>query len=176
MPTAINKPAVKNLAHSSTNHTPGISFTLHYAIVEEVVTEPVLNAVTTTGSLTDNISATGTFTFETGKGFGSIRCSKMPEATEKTMANGSSENTIDLHFLDSDEAKGFRHTFRTSQLILVYKDANGKWRKYGTLAFPVTISESEAKNADGSLVVKLTASVQPIAILPSDFVPVAPAA
>jgi len=176
MPEPTFKPPTKNLTHANTNHTPGVAFSLFFALIDNLTAEPVHNKATGTSTLTENISATGTFTFTEGNGFGSIRCAKQPIVVEKTMANGSAENTMDLSFLDSDEAKGFRYTYRTAQMIICFKDANGKFKKYGTIDFPVTISESEAKNEDGSLVVKLTAAVKPIAILPEAFAPTAPTA
>lgn len=171
---AINKPPIKNLVHANANHTKGVSYSLYFALVADIITEPILNAVTDTGTLTDNISATGTFTFEANKGFGTIRTAKEPKLNEKVADNGSYENTLELQFLDSDEAKGFRHTYKTAQMVLVFKDGNGKFKKFGTVDFPAFFPESEAKSEDGSLIVKLTAMIKPVAILPDAFAPTAP--
>ncbi len=176
MPESIKKAPIKNLTHASANHTPGIGFLLYFALVEDLTAEPKLNDVTASSTLVDNISATGTFTFVATKGFGSIRTAKQPKAELKTTENGSAENTIELNFLDSDEALGFRQTYKTAQMILVYKDANGKNKMFGTSDFPASMTESTAKNEDGSLVVKLSSMAKHVAILPDAFTPTAPSA
>jgi len=155
MPTTF-KPPVKPVSHADTNHTPGLAVLLMYCLADDILTEPVANEVTATSTLTENISATGNFTFAVGKGFSTIRCSKTPELTSKTGANGSYENEFDLNFMNSSEAEGFRHTYRTSQLCIIAVDANGKRQRIGTKGFPAMMSSSESKTADGSLTVKMT--------------------
>ena len=149
------KPPVKAVSHSDTNHSPGIAFLLFFCLVDDILTEPLANEVTALSTLVDNIAATGSFTFPVGKGFSTIRCAKAPELVQKTAQNGAYETEFDLHFMNSDEAEGFRHTYKTAQLCLVATDANLKRKRIGTKMFPVMMDNSESKSVDGSLMVKM---------------------
>lgn len=169
MPTTY-KPPVKPVSHSDTNHSPGISLLLFFCLADDILTEPLANEVTSASTLVDNIAATGTFTFGEGKGFSTIRCAKAPELSTKTGQNGAYETEFDLYFMNSEEAEGFRHTYKTAQLSLVATDANLKKKRIGTKFFPAMMDNSESKSSDGSLTVKMKVPFVGVNTLPAAIV------
>lgn len=152
-------------------------------IGEEVYVVPTSHLVSSpqpsakTGSTTAGewLAVTGTFVFETGKQFSRLEATVSPEYDGETSGErGAKGNkpTLTVPMQRTPEALGWKEKNKNANLVVVFKDGNGRWCLFGFKGRSATLQKSTNKlgASDAMLNYVFEASTE-AHYLPDNFTP-----
>lgn len=145
------------------------------AKVSDLVSSP--QPVTKTAVLTaaDWLTTTGTFVFESGKCFSKLEATKSPEydgdlGGEKGGRNSKASLMVPLQ--RTPAALGFAQKNKNANLVVVFKDGNGRWCIFGFKGRSASIAKAPNKLSEeaASLNITFEANIE-AHYLPDNFTP-----
>lgn len=148
---------------------------VYAANTSDLVSSPqtVLRTGTTTAA--DWLTATGTFVFETGKHFSRLEATGSPEYDGDLAGERGSRNTkptLSVPLQRTPAALGWKEKNKNANLVVVFKDGNGRWCMLGSKGRSATISKAPNKLGADAATLNITfEATQEALYLPDNFTP-----
>lgn len=175
MPLDCIELSADNIDNCQMGVEPGIFEDVRIALVSHLTAAPKPIARTGTTTAANWNTTQGTFVFESGKSFSKITCTESPKYTDKIEGESGSKGVkavLEILTQRSPAAIGVRGKLKNAQLIIVYRDGDGRWCQLGYIGRTAKIiaGESELSAASAKMMIQFEAPVEQL-YLPDNFDP-----